>query len=510
MKKMKKIFALALALVMVLAMSSVAFAAQTEGTTASIKITTDTTLEGETANTYYAYKIFDAQYTSLSGTNSQTAKDPTYTPTDAAVAYFMKTGNPWISTVQGMTSYFTVKAAADGSGYTVELKKGVDNTAATAKAIATVLNTARTSLTLSGDYEGIAVTAGGDAVSVQPGYYLIASDTATNLQLITTNVEMVEKNEYIHDLKVAETASVSVGESATYYVKVYIPANVNTELPVVVHDQLADELKYNEDVKVYASTTDPGTTAAEFKALTYSALTSDYTVTTTGLTDECDFEISINTANVKGTYLVFKYSAELLATAAADTGYVNKEFTTYSNYETTPSTPKVKTYDFDIQKTDGTNKLDGAIFELRKTADGDAIELFATSTGYEKADTQDSTTVDATKVTNIVVNSKTTGSVTNIAGLGAGTYYLVETTAPTGFNLLDAPVIITITDDGTVSATLNGEDLGSGANFTIINNAGSVLPSTGGMGTTIFYIIGAILVIGAGVVLVTRRRMIVQ
>ena len=483
---MKKILAILLALTMIVGLMSVAFADQTEGKTASIKITTDETLEGAAANKYLAYKIFDAQYESLSGKNTQDDKDTFDYPDGTAVAYFMKTGNPWIATVQGMTDYFTVTAAADGSGYTVVLKDGVANTAETAKAIATTLKTALASLTLTGDYEGIEVVAGGDAVSVQPGYYLIASDNATNLQLITTNVEMVEKNEYINDLKIAETASVSIGESATYYVKVFIPANVNTTLPVVVHDELPDQLSFNNDVKVSVSDSDPGDTSDALKALTYGNLTSAYTVTTTGLTDNCDFEISINTTDLLGKYIVFKYSAELLATAAADTGYVNKEFTTYSDYTTTPSTPEVKTYDFDIKKVDGEGtELEGAIFELRPAADGAAIEFFAVDGGYKKVDTSDVTTVDATKVTNLEAGT------INIAGLGAGTYYLVETQAPTGFNALTAPVIITIADDGTISATYDGTALQNVSDlFEIENQSGTQLPSTGGIGTTIFYIVG--------------------
>ncbi len=510
MKKIKKIFALLIAMVMVLGMSTAVFAAQSEGTTASIQITTDATLEGATANTYNAYKIFDATYDSLTGTNNQAAKDPTYSPDDAAVAYFMKTGNPWISTVQGMTNYFTVKAAADNSGYTVELKEGVADSADTAKAIATALKTALSSLTLTGDYTGIPVTAGGAAVNVQPGYYLIASDTATNLQLITTNVTIVEKNEYVHDEKIAETASVSIGESATYYVKVFIPANVNTTLPVVVHDVLPEQLSFNNDVKVSVSTTDPAADAttdaakrAAYAALTYSELGDAYTVKTSDMSDTtCTFEISINTTSLKGNYIVFKYSAELLATAASDTGYVNREYTTYSDYKTTPSTPEVKTYDFNIKKVDSQEtQLTGAEFELRNAA-GTAYEFFAVTGGYKKVDTKDATTVDATKVTKLAAGN------INIAGLGAGTYNLVETKAPTGFNQLDAPVIITIADDGTITATYKEETLTNVSDlFTIENQAGSVLPSTGGIGTTIFYIIGAILVIGAGVVLVTRRRM---
>ena len=129
---------------------------------------------------------------------------------------------------------------------------------------------------------------------------------------------------------------------------------------------------------------------------------------------------------------------------------------------------------------------------------------------YKKADTDDTGTV-----TTITVNSKTNNAATNISGLGGtaeGTnYYLVETKEPAGFNKLTAPIIINVKDDGTITVSLNGETLDSANDaFNVENLSGTVLPSTGGMGTTIFYIIGTMLVIGAGVVLVTRRRMDAQ
>ena len=108
----------------------------------------------------------------------------------------------------------------------------------------------------------------------------------------------------------------------------------------------------------------------------------------------------------------------------------------------------------------------------------------------------------------------------------AGTSYgLLETKAPEGYNLLDAPVIVTLTGsyDGTANTatvTATGAELTNNtvnlaaaqnsnqplATAQVINKTGTELPSTGGMGTTIFYIVGAMLVLGAGVVLVTRRR----
>ena len=101
----------------------------------------------------------------------------------------------------------------------------------------------------------------------------------------------------------------------------------------------------------------------------------------------------------------------------------------------------------------------------------------------------------------------TNGNTVTIKGLDADTtYYLWETKAPTGYNVLTSPITLTATSstsgEGDAAVTTY-----SFADQTIKNNKGSVLPSTGGIGTTIFYIIGAILVIGAGVLLISRRRM---
>lgn len=106
------------------------------------------------------------------------------------------------------------------------------------------------------------------------------------------------------------------------------------------------------------------------------------------------------------------------------------------------------------------------------------------------------------------VNSE--GEVT-FSGLGAGTYIITETKTPAGYNTI-APITFTITfDAGTQKFATNNENIKVGEDnmldTTIVNQSGSTLPSTGGMGTTIFYILGAILVVGAGILLIVRRRM---
>jgi len=91
-----------------------------------------------------------------------------------------------------------------------------------------------------------------------------------------------------------------------------------------------------------------------------------------------------------------------------------------------------------------------------------------------------------------------------IRGLDNQTYYLKEVNAPTGYNPLTSLVELTVEQDTTGEAMIT---ITEKSKVKIANNAGTVLPSTGGMGTTLFYVIGSILVIGAGVLLVVRRRM---
>ena len=521
MKKIKKFFALLIAMAMVLGMSASVFAA-------TITITQSPGDSGTAGNeSYVAYKIFDVTKTA-DVEEDVTTDDSIGAGTEEGFAYSIDAESAWVSVVEGLKdaddkAYFTLTPSADGDIYTVKLSDDKYNTEAYAKEIAGKLLAAVPTLAdVDQKYE---FTTEDGAVTVDDGYYLITSSLGTNLVLATSNINITTKNEYIVDNKVAETASVTIGENATYYVKVYLPESIDVKKPVIVHDTLAEQLSFNDDsVQVAVLDADPGSTSAAYKAITtYGELPAAFVV---GDGDEeenpCTFHITLDTEGYAGKYLVFKYTAELLSTADADgDGYVNKEFSTYSEYTTKPSEPVVKTYDFDFTKVDGDGaKLDGAEFELyadwdteKNEAIGDPIDLLAVDAKtYKKADTDDETTV-----TTIVVDSLKNNAATKITGLGGadnenGTnYYLVETKEPAGFNKLSAPIIVNIKDDGTITVTYDGKTLASPNDaFNVENLSGTVLPSTGGIGTTIFYVVGAILVIGAGVVFVTRRRMNVQ
>ena len=165
-----------------------------------------------------------------------------------------------------------------------------------------------------------------------------------------------------------------------------------------------------------------------------------------------------------------------------------------------------------------TDKNDYVGATLYKLVKGTADKYADVNTKYEKKTATETTYVDAD-----VSIELTTGADGKISfkDLGAGTYTLTETVTPAGFNTLE-PITIVIGFEGpdkvsdgtekcTWTMTWNGKDVTDNGNGIfaqdVINNSGSLLPSTGGIGTTIFYVVGAILVIGAGVMLVVKKRM---
>ena len=239
---------------------------------------------------------------------------------------------------------------------------------------------------------------------------------------------------------------------------------------------------------------------------------SNYTVVTEGLTDGCTFEVRFTQAfcdTLKANdQIVISYTATLNENAViAGEGNPNTSKVSYGDSGNTKYTPdsQTKTYTWDVDVFKYTmngeteKALAGATFTLSKNADGsNPIALVSEGNNvYRVAKTGETGTV--TEIT-----TDATGKFT-IKGLDADTYYLTETAAPAGYNMLSGPVTVVIGENGVVNGTTEapqGVD-----EVKVLNQSGTELPSTGGIGTTIFYVLGAALVIVAGVLLVTRKRM---
>lgn len=558
MKKLTKLLGIVLILALVMSMGTAAFAV-----TITINQNPGTAGTGG-EETYNLYKIFDV-------TKTDDVQDPVTTDntvgktvdpdTDTGFSYTISTDNDWFGVLgtanattgawtatSGQTWVTLTQSAGDPDIYNVTWVGELDEAAA--KAFAEFLRPhmedidADTTMTSTG-------TAASPSAEVDDGYWLIESSLGSALVLATSNITINTKNEYITDTKIGSKTNMNVGDTLDYYIRVKLPKTIDTTKSVTVHDVMAEELAFQNAVTVYTSATAPTDSLEALSALTYLT-DNDYVVNaagTTGVTmadNDCTFEIVIpatkvaslmeankdaNTGAYKDVYIVFKYSAELLSTAAADTGYVNEEYITYSEYETTLTQVPVKTYDFDLEKTftgDTENANLTATFKLYPTVTTPPAEEGGTATTgkgttaiqfveetantkYVKADSDDETKTDTITVKQ--------GTAVNVRGLSEGTYYLTEITTEEGYNKLADDIIITILPDGSYTATLAGTSVvtqsttGSGENavttniITVVNNSGTVLPSTGGIGTTIFYVVGSILVIAAGVLLVTKKRM---
>ena len=273
----------------------------------------------------------------------------------------------------------------------------------------------------------------------------------------------------------------------------------------VFHDKMSEGLTYKGDAKIYTD-----------EAMTQELATAYYMVNANP-TDSDTFDITftqdyLNTITA-ATKLYVKYSATLNENAKVGLeGNPNASKLSYGEINqgtgkpgsTTPlSETNTYTWDVDVFKytmNGETEKaLAGATFTLSKNAGGsNPIALVSEGNNvYRVAKTNETVTV--TEIT-----TDATGKFT-IKGLDADTYYLTETAAPAGYNKLAAPVTIVIGENGVVNGTTEaprGVD-----EVKVLNQSGTELPSTGGIGTTIFYIVGGVLVVGAVVLLVTKKRM---
>lgn len=482
MKHTTRILALLLALVLCLGLSVTAFATGAEQATGTITIN-----NAVNEQTYTIYRILELE---------------SYNPDSGAYAY--KAATAWKTFLQQQTSYVKV----DNQDYVTWV--GESSEARAAEFAKAALKYAKEQSIQSVDTKQAAngtVTFTG----LPLGYYLVDSTVGTLCALGTTNSSVTVEDKHTTpsiDKQVKEDSTGEYGKvndadiGDTVDFKVTINAKTGAQ-NYVFHDTMSAGLTFNTDsVKVK-------------KGETFATVDTDYTVKITGFTDDCAFEVEFKQDYCDklkdGDTIVITYSATLNNQAViAGTGNENKGVLKYgekNDLETKPSTTKTYTWDFEVFKFGNGNKnkgLEGAKFVVL-SQDKQKVAKVANDKITEwvqaPADPADE---NATWPEGTVLTTDANGKI-DVAGLDAGTtYYLHEVKAPEGYNKLS-------TDrDFTISAQKTEQDTAMSYTKTKVeveNNSGTILPSTGGMGTTIFYVLGGILAVGAAVLLVTKKRM---
>lgn len=475
MKNLKKMLASLIGLLMALTMG--AMPAIAEGETGSITIN-----DAVVGQTYTIYQVLDLESYNAS-----------------ANAYSYKATAAWstfINSDQIKGTYVEV----DAQGY-VTWKSGAD-VAAFAKAAQKYAKD--NSITNQGSVTATTTTVSFTGLDL--GYYLVDTTLGTLCSLDTTNPDVVmeEKNEVPTNVKTVEEDSTGnygekndadIGQTVNF--KSTITAQAGAE-NYVFHDTMSAGLTYTDVTGVTLNGT--------------AVDASNYTVVSTGLTDGCTFEVRFTQTfcdTLKANdQIVISYRATLNEKAVvAGEGNPNTSKVSYGDSSNTKYTPdsQTKTYTWDVDvfkytmKGETETALAGATFTLSKNADGsNPIALVSEGNNvYRVAKTDETATI--TEIT-----TDATGKLT-IKGLDADTYYLTETKAPNGYNKLAGPVTIVIGENGVVNATTEapqGVD-----EVKVLNQTGTQLPSTGGIGTTVFYVAGGALVLIAAVLLITRKRM---
>ncbi|MFR8872025.1 MAG: SpaH/EbpB family LPXTG-anchored major pilin [Oscillospiraceae bacterium] len=354
------------------------------------------------------------------------------------------------------------------------------------------------------------------------------------------------------DKEVQENSTKDWGDSADY--------NIGDNVPFKLTGTVSEYYDYYETYKfVFHDTLSNGLTLAEgfgVENVTVKVdgveIESGFTVVTSGLDDGCSFHVVFDdlkdiTSVKADSKITVEYTATLTSGAViGNDGNLNSVHLEYSNNpndeqggetgKTPDETVVVFTYELDVDKVDGSSEnegtyskhLEGAWFVLYRTdAEGEkeyaAINENGKLTGWTS---EMPTHQNGDSTANGNLKSGEDGKF-EIIGLDAGIYYLEETVAPAGYNLLTKPLKLTITatvsDEATsaegtkqlteLEVTVDDGEAQEGnvttgtVSIIVENNSGTELPSTGGMGTTIFYVVGGILVAGAAILLVTKKRM---
>ncbi len=494
---MKRLFSILLAVLLLASLCAAAFA---EETTPDYSITVNNAKPGET---YTAYKMLDL---SVDDPTDPTAYRYTVNPAWAAFA---------------TTDEFKAVYTVDDQGYVTSTVSSETAWSATS-ALSTLAEKAAAYAVANGISEAGHVTIAANADSgkinlTEPGYYVVSSTLGSRAMIITTPANPAatinEKNEEdTIEKEVQEDSTEAWGESNDAQVgdTVYFKSKVKVvprSINVVIHDKMDDGLAFsgNSSIKLY---TDEACTSELDSGLYTIKPTPD-----TGDTFTIVISDNFAAATTEDKYIYITYSAVLDKDAITDTPAIDPQTNdthvtfgdnTSSEHDTTTTT----THKFEVLKYktgDKTHNLAGAVFQLLKGSE--VVKLIKIdATNYRVADATESTGTASSHANNGELNTVAAGSLVSdfvtvdsgnivIWGVDSDTdYKLKEIQPPKGYNELASEVDVEVNANNTTVIEVE-------------NKTGSELPSTGGIGTTLFYVIGGLMVAGATVVLVSKKRM---
>ena len=533
MKSMKKLVTLLLSLVMLCALALPAMAEGENGY--SITIT------GAKGHTYTAYQVLSGVYFLGDGKN-YTEKDKEYLSDvqwGDAIDQTKILGNLQASTIIG--SDFTGEKSAEEVAYILQ---GYANKSEKLDEFARIVNNS-----LKTDATGkISGVVGEDKkatiTDLTAGYYFVKDTGTINAGEIATKFLVKVVGNATVDIKAdaptiekkivngdaSNHTSVNIGDQVEFELTAKVPDMASFDTyAFTISDTLSKGLTFDAKTVVVKIGKNTLVVKDNYKLTEPAAPETDNTFKIEFTKDQLAKYVEHGT----GATIVVTYKATLNKNALTTDKESNKATLEYSNNPAgegkgTVKTPDVPVYiydfDIDIDKYDDTDnkdknnankdtskKLAGAEFILYK----EVTENEKKTTYYYKWDKDSNTVKWVTDKKEATPKTTTTEGKTSFQGIAAGSYFLEETKAPDGYNKLKEPVPVTITaeynDDGKLNKTSANANTTKDGQYIqkveVPNKAGAVLPSTGGIGTTIFYVLGSILALGAAVLLIAKKRM---